>query len=134
VRLPVIYRTSLSCTMLKDDPWPQIADVRTWACPQPSSACVGSDDAGDALAQGGAPRCPARCPLRCWMPQQGLGLPRRWTAGWIGGWSVTSRLPTWPAVVCRLVGTRAALGALRDGDTVSRCRWPPHQGTTTPTQ
>ena len=123
VRLPVIYRTAVVLHDAEGMTVAEIADIQGVALPAAKQRLRrGRMMMVDALAQGRERREALRgVPLRCWDA-------RRKVSDYLDDDLVASdrvlverhleACPTCPPLYAGLVGTRAALGALRDADTV----------------
>jgi RNA polymerase sigma-70 factor (ECF subfamily) len=123
VRLPVIYRTVVVLHDAEGMTVAQIADVQNVGLPAAKQRLRrGRMMLVDALAQGRARRDALRgVPLRCWDARSKVsdylddGLP---ACDRVLVERHLQACPTCPPLYAALVGTRAALGALRDADTV----------------
>jgi RNA polymerase sigma-70 factor (ECF subfamily) len=123
VRLPVIYRSVVVLHDAEGMTVAQIADVQNVGLPAANQRLRrGRMMLVDALAQGRARRDGLRgVPLRCWDARSKVsdylddGLP---ACDRVLVERHLQACPTCPPLYAALVGTRAALGALRDGDTV----------------
>jgi RNA polymerase sigma-70 factor (ECF subfamily) len=123
VRLPVIYRSVVVLHDAEGMTVAQIADVQNVGLPAAKQRLRrGRMMLVDALAQGRARQDAVRgVPLRCWDARSKVsdylddGLP---AADRVLVERHLGACPTCPPLYAALVGTRAALGALRDADTV----------------
>jgi RNA polymerase sigma-70 factor (ECF subfamily) len=123
VRLPVIYRTVVVLHDAEEMTVAEIADVQGVGLPAAKQRLRrGRMMLVDALAQGRARRdALSGVPLRCWDARSKVsdylddGLP---ASDRVLVERHLEACPTCPPLYAGLVGTRAALGALRDADTV----------------